>query len=88
MCFEKIMNNEGLKVADVLFINCASLAYTNLVMKRTDALIISTTDPWDVMPGEFMTKECDYKVIYLDADKSVRLVTKSQEIIDMLLPKE
>ncbi len=88
MCFDKLMNNEGLKVADVLFINCASLAYANLVMKRTDALIISTTDPWDVMPGEFMTKECDYKVIYLDADKSVRLVTKSQEIIDMLLPKE
>lgn len=44
-------------VANIMHINSCCIAFTNLISGRTDALILSTKKPWDILPGEFMLKE-------------------------------
>ena len=49
--------DKKLAISNILHINSCCISYTNLAMGRTDALIVSTNKPWDVMPGEFLCKE-------------------------------
>ena len=55
-------------------------------MGRTDALIVSTHKPWDVMPGEFLCKELGIPIIYLDSDQKVKLLTINEDVKNLILP--
>ena len=83
-CFNKLMHKGKLVVSNLLHINSCCISYTNLAMGRTDALIISTQKPWDVMPGEFLCKELGIPLIYLDSDKKVKLLTLNEEVKNII----
>ena len=85
MYLENLMDGGHLQVSNILHINSSCLAYANLVSGYTDALISSVDRPWDNMPGEFMCRELGIPLMYLDFDETLRLVTKNEEIKDMLL---
>lgn len=86
-CFNKLFNEETgkPKVLDFLYVNSTSLSFTNLASGKTDALILSTTKPWDVMPGILLSEEIGIKCYNLPFDSSVRLYTKSEEIKQLLV---
>lgn len=86
MCFENLMNNNKLAVSNILHINSSCVSYTNLASGKTDALITATTNPWDVMPGQFLCKECGISMIYLDNEKKVKLITANEELKELILP--
>ena len=35
-------------------------AFTNLLSKRTNTLVLSTKKPWDILPGIFMVEEAGF----------------------------
>lgn len=88
MCFDNLMENNKLSVANILHINVSCVSYTNIISGKTDALIISSKNLWDIMPGEFLCKELGFKIIYLDSDKEVKLITKNKEVRKLILPKK
>ncbi len=85
MCLNKLIKNNKLIVANILQLNSSCISYSNLIMGRTDALILATTNPWDVMPGEFMCKELGMKITYLDLEKKARLITSNEAIREVIL---
>jgi len=54
--FNRLMNMED-RVANFMHINSCCFAFTNLIAGRTDALILSTKKPWDILPGIMLLKE-------------------------------
>lgn len=54
--FYKLLNAD-VKPANFMHINSCSFAFCNLLAGRTDALVVSTIKPWDVMPGLFLCSE-------------------------------
>lgn len=85
MCLNKLMIKDKLIVSNILQINASCISYTNLIMGRTDALILATKNPWDIMPGELMCKELGIKMYYLDSEQKVRLLTLNDEIKNLIL---
>ena len=83
--FNKLFKNGRLAVSNLLHINSCCIAYTNLIMGRTDALIISTHKLWDITPGEFLCQELGIPITYLDIDKNCRLLTLNDNIKDLIL---
>lgn len=81
----KLMENGKLVISNVLHINSCCISYSNLISGKTDGLIIATNKPWDIMPGEFMCKECGLNVEYLDFDQKVKLITSNSELKDKIL---
>ena len=84
-CFNKLMKNNKLLISNILHINSCCISYTNLAMGRTDALIVSTHKPWDVMPGEFLCKELGIPIVYLDGDKKVKLLTINDDVKNIIM---
>lgn len=86
-CFEekeKILKEITLneqKVANVMHINSCCIAFTNLVSDRTDALILSTQKPWDILPGIFMLKEYGIDKINIG---NLSLFSKCEELTDII----
>ena len=83
--FYKLIEKNRLKVANVMHINSCCISFTNLISNKTDALIISSDKPWDVMPGQFMLKEIGINSYPLDFNKKLRLFTNNEEIKNLLL---
>ena len=54
--FEKLLNNP-VRPANFMHINACCFAFSNLLTGRTNTLVLSTTKPWDIIPGVFMTQE-------------------------------
>lgn len=81
----KLMKDNKLLVGNILHINSCCTSYTNLVNGNTDALIISSKKKWDIMPGLFLCKEAGFKVYPLDFDNKLTLITKNEEIKDILM---
>lgn len=54
--FELLLNSEN-KIANFMHINTCSVAFANLISRRTDCLILSSKKVWDVLPGIMMCKE-------------------------------
>lgn len=81
----KLMDHGKLSISNILHINSCCISYSNLIAGKTDALIISTNKPWDIMPGEFMCKECGISTYYLDFDKKVKLITANEALKDKIL---
>ena len=50
--FNKILNS-SIRPANFMHINTCAFAFSNLLSSRTDTLILSTTKPWDILPGMF-----------------------------------
>ena len=70
------------KVANVMHINSCCIAFTNLISGRTDALILSATKPWDILPGIFMLKE--YGINQIDIG-NLSFFSKSDELKDKII---
>lgn len=85
ICLDKLMKDNKLRVSNILHINSCCMSYTNLATNRTDALIVSTNNPWDIMPGEFLCKECGIDLEYIDIENKVKLFTKNAEIKEIIL---
>lgn len=85
VCFNKLMKDKKLAISNILHINSCCISYTNLAMGRTDALIVSTNKPWDVMPGEFLCKELGLPIIYLDSEQKVKLLTLNDEVKKIII---
>lgn len=70
------------KVADIKYNNICSLAFANLATGKTDALILSTKKPWDIMPGILLVKELgifginisDNLVLYTNNDELAKYI--------------
>lgn len=88
ICLERLLKDNRLVVANILQINSCCISYTNLASGKTDALIIATQKPWDIMPGEFLCKECGIKGAYIDFEQKVRVVTKNSELKNIILPEK
>ena len=56
------MNSED-RVANFMHINACCWAFANLVSGRTDALVLSTIKPWDILPGMMLAKEAGMDAI-------------------------
>ena len=84
----KLMGDNKLLVSNVMHINSSCVAYTNLVSQYTDALIISTKKPWDIMPGEFIAKEVGIKSYSMDFDNKLVLFTNNSKVKQLLLSDE
>ena len=87
MVLNKIIQKNHLILSNVLQINACCISYTNLASRRTDALVVSTVKPWDIMPGEFICRMCHIPHHYLDGKETVRLFTRNQKIVDAILSK-
>lgn len=59
---EFLMNSED-RVANFMHINACCWAFANLVSGRTDALVLSTIKPWDILPGMMLAKEAGMDAI-------------------------
>ena len=81
----KLMKDNKLLVGNILHINACCTSYTNLVIGNTDALIISCKKKWDIMPGLFLCKEAGFKVYSLDFEDKLTLITKNDELKDILM---
>ena len=84
-CLDRLFTEKGLAIANVLHLNVSCISYTNLASGKTDALLVSTKKIWDIMPGEFLCKECGIKISYVDFDKKVKLVTNNSALENLLL---
>ena len=58
--FTKLLNNP-VRPANFMHINACCFAFSNLLTSRTNTLILSTTKPWDIIPGIFLTQEAGIK---------------------------
>ncbi len=87
MIFEKLKEKDHLIISNILHINSCCISYTNLVSKKTDGLIVSTSKPWDIIPGEFLCKCCGIPIYYIDSNKKVRLLTNNEDIKNLILSK-
>lgn len=83
--FNKFIENNKLKIANVLHINSCCISYTNLVSKKTDALIISSKKKWDIMPGECLCKEAGIKAYSMDFENKLCLLTNNEEVKKLVL---
>ena len=83
-----LMPKDKLIVSNVLHINTCSISYTNLISGKTDALIMSVDRPWEIMPGQFLCKELNIDIIYLDFDKKLKLITANNELKEIILSKK
>lgn len=84
---DNLMCDGELQISNILHINSCCISYTNLVSGRTDALVISTNKLWDIMPGEFICKECGIPVTYLDFDEKLKLITSNDNVKKLILRK-
>lgn len=75
--FNKILNNE-VRPANFMHINTCACAFANLLSKRTDTLILSTTKPWDILPGMFLVEKLGMKS-YVYSDLKIYTNTKDFE---------
>lgn len=82
--FHKIMKEDKLLVANIIHINSCCISFSNLASGKTDALIIASNKPWDIIPGKFLIEQIGIKPQFLDFDKKVVLYTKNEEIKDIL----
>lgn len=83
-----LMHDKKLQIANVLHINSSCVSYTNLATGKTDALVTTTKKLWDIMPGELICRESGMKVIYLNGDKTIKILSSNEELINLLLPSE
>lgn len=85
LCVERLVKDDSLIVSNILLINSCCISYTNLVSGKTDALIIATKKPWDILPGEFICKECGISTSFIDLNKNVKLITNNESIKKVIL---
>lgn len=81
----KLIDKEGLKIANILHINSCCISYTNLASNKTDALIIASKKKWDIMPGMFICSEIGIKSYPIDFDNKVTLLTSNEKVKKLIL---
>jgi fructose-1,6-bisphosphatase/inositol monophosphatase family enzyme len=83
--FNKLVKEDHILVGNLLHINSSCISFTNLLSKRTDALIVASTNPWDIMPGMFLLNEAGISREFLDFDKKISLYTNNEEVRKIIL---
>lgn len=78
---ERLINND-IKPANYLYINTCAVAFANLLSGRSNALVLSTIKPWDVIPGIFLVEELGAKTYNVDDVKVYSFVNGLEEVID------
>ncbi len=86
--FKKLVKSDYIIPANIMHINSSAISYTNLISRKTDALITSTKKLWDIMPGEFLLEEAGIKKYSMDFDEKLNLFTNNKDILDLLLPND
>lgn len=83
----EMMLNSQEKVAGFMHINSCCIGFTNVLAGRTDALILSTKKPWDIIPGIMLLKEAGISGItignlslYTNNSALAKLIVNEQEI--------
>ena len=72
---------EDIKVANIMHINACCTGFTNLISGRTDAMILSTKKPWDILPGMFLVKEYGLDLVKLN---NLELYSKCSKLTEYL----
>lgn len=83
--FNKLFKDDKLLVANIYHVNSSCISFTNLASSKTDALITASGNPWDIMPGMLLCKECGIKTYSLNFDGKLKLFTKNDAIKNILL---
>ena len=88
MYFNKLVKNDKLLVANLYHVNSSCISFTNLASRKTDTLITASSNPWDIMPGMLICKECGIKTYSLNFNGKLKLFTKNDIIKKLLLSKK
>lgn len=83
--FKKLVKKDKIMVANILHINSCCISFTNLASRKTDALIISSQKPWDVMPGIFLLKELKIPSYSLDFNNKLKLFTSNEKLKNLIM---
>lgn len=81
---ELLLNLEE-KVAGFMHINACCIAFTNLISERTDALILSTKKPWDILPGIMLCKEAGINEIVYG---NLTIYSNSSDLVKKIINKD
>ena len=85
-CLRRLVPMSGNRlIANIMHINSSCFAFTNLAIGRTDALIVSTQKPWDIMPGMHICKELGITRTELMRDGKLTLWTSNDKIKRLLI---
>lgn len=79
--FYALLNND-VRPAGFMHINTCGVAFANLVSKRTDAILLSTNKPWDIIPGIFLCQEAGLDEIRIG---NLSLFSNSNELENLLI---
>lgn len=79
--FENLLMCEG-SVVNYIHINSCCVAFTNLLVGRTDALIVSTKKSWDILPGIMLCKEAG---IFEFSIGNLKLYTSNIELAKLII---
>ncbi len=88
--FKKLINKDTGKpyVLDFRYLNACCIAFSELVSGKTDAMILSTNKPWDIMPGILLCKEAGIQSKKLDFDGHLTLYYTNPAILDLFFDEE
>jgi len=82
--FDKLVKKDKVEVANLLHMNSSCVSFTDLASGKVDALITSSTKPWDIMPGMHICKEVGIKAYPLTFNNKLTLLTNNEEIKNLL----
>ena len=63
--FQKLLKNK-IRPANFMHLNSCCFAFSNLLTGRTNTLVLSTTKPWDILPGIFLIQEAGINSYSID----------------------
>ena len=79
--FKKLLNN-SIKPANYLYINSCCIGFTNILSRRSETLIVSTKNVWDVLPGLFMLYEAGVKAFNYNGIYIYSVTDKIEDILN------
>ncbi len=72
---------KSLKPLNQIHINSSCIAYANLISNRTDILITTAKNPWDIIPGELMLENMGYDIVLIN---NLRVYSRNKKFIQEL----
>lgn len=83
--FSKLVKSNKLMVSNLFHVNSCCISFTNLASRKTDALIIASKKPWDVIPGMLLCKEAGIDSYILDFNGNLKLYTSNEGLRDLIV---
>lgn len=79
--FKKLLNND-IRPANYMHINSCCFGFTNILARRSETLIVSTKNVWDVLPGLFMLYEAGVKAFSYNGLYIYSVTDKIEDILN------